>query len=169
VQVNNGESLDKVSQMLDLPEDELKKYNRHLTYDLTPPDSNGYDIYIPSKKLSEFNEKYGQDISKKKYIVFTPKSDENATDNNGKFKIPTKVIKDLNKLKTGKIAAKQDVVIQVASKSNIVLDKGAYIVKDGDTLESIANANKVSVSYINSKNNIKNDSVKAGDRLYINE
>ena len=170
VKVNSGESLDKVSQMLDLPPDELKKYNRHLTYDLTPPDANsGYEIYIPSKKLNEFNEKYGQDLNKKKYIVFTPKTEDNVTENDGKFKIPSKIIKDLNKIKTGKIAPKQDVVIQVASKSNIVLDKGAYIVKEGDTLESIANANKVTVAYIKSKNSIKNDSVKAGDRLYINE
>jgi membrane-bound lytic murein transglycosylase D len=169
VQVGNRESLNKVSQILDVPEDELKKYNHHLTYNLTPPDSNGYDIYIPTNKLPDFQNRYGQDNSKKKFIVFTPKSDDNSTNSNGKFKIPTKVIKDLNKLRMGKISPKQDVVIQVVSKSNIVLDKGAYIVKDGDTLESIANANKISVAYIKSKNSIKNDNVKAGDRLYINE
>lgn len=170
VQVGSGESLEKISSMLDVPEDELKKYNRHLTYDLTPPDTNGYDIYIPSSKVSEFNEKYGgQETGKKKYIVFTPKSDDNTTLSNTKFKIPSKIVKDLNKLRVGKLSPKQEVVIQVASKSNIVLDKGAYIVKEGDTIESIANANKVTVAYIKSKNNIKNDSVKAGDRLYINE
>ena len=171
VSVGSNESLAKVSDMLNIPENDLKKFNRHLTYDFTPPDTNGYDIYIPSAKLTEFNDKYnnGGDNEKKKYIVYTPKADENLTGMNTKYKIPSRIIKDLNKLKTTKILSKEDIIIPVASKSNIILDKGAYVVKDEDTLESIAKANKVTVAYIKSKNNIKNDSVKAGDRLYINE
>ena len=169
VQVGSSESLSKVSELLNVPEDELKKYNRHLTYNLTPPDANGYDIYIPSAKLSEFNDKYNSDSEKKKYIVYTPKQDEPSSATTGKFKIQSKIVKDLNKLSTTKLLSKQDIIIPVASKSNIVLDKGAYTVKDGDSLESIAKANKVTIAYIKSKNNIKNDSVKAGDRLYINE
>ena len=169
VQVGSSESLSKVSELLNVPEDELKKYNRHLTYNLTPPDANGYDIYIPSAKLSEFNDKYNSDNEKKKYIVYTPKQDEPSPATTGKFKIQSKIVKDLNKLSTTKLLSKQDIIIPVASKSNIVLDKGAYTVKDGDSLESIAKANKVTIAYIKSKNNIKNDSVKAGDRLYINE
>ena len=140
-----------------------------MTYNLTPPDANGYDIYIPSAKLSEFNDKYNSDSEKKKYIVYTPKQDETSSATTGKFKIQSKIVKDLNKLSTTKLLSKQDIIIPVASKSNIVLDKGAYTVKDGDSLESIAKANKVTIAYIKSKNNIKNDSVKAGDRLYINE
>ena len=169
VQVGSGESLSKLSSMLDVSEDDLKKYNRHLTYDLTPPDANGYDIYIPSSKLSEFNDKYNGDSEKKKYIVYAPKQEETISTTTGKFKIQSKIVKDLNKLSTTKLATKADIIIPVASKNNIVLDKGAYTVKDGDSLESIAKANKVTIAYIKSKNNIKNDSVKAGDRLYINE
>ncbi len=169
VQVGSGESLSKVSDMLGLPENDLKKFNRQINYDLTPPDENGYDIYIPSAKLSEFNDKYNGDSEKKKYIVYTPKQDDSLPSNSGKYKIQSKIVKDLNKLNTMKLLSKQDIIIPVASKSNIVLDKGAYLVKDTDTLESIAKANKVTVAYIKSKNNIKNDSVKAGDRLYINE
>ena len=169
VQVGSGESLSQVSDMLGLPENDLKKFNRQINYDLTPPDENGYDIYIPSAKLSEFNDKYNGDSEKKKYIVYTPKQDDSLPSNSGKYKIQSKIVKDLNKLNTMKLLSKQDIIIPVASKSNIVLDKGAYLVKDTDTLESIAKANKVTVAYIKSKNNIKNDSVKAGDRLYINE
>jgi membrane-bound lytic murein transglycosylase D len=169
VQVGSSESLSKVSEMLNVPEDELKKYNHHLTYDLTPPDANSYDIYIPSAKLSEFNDKYNSDSEKKKYIVYTPKQEETLSTTTGKYKIQSKIVKDLNKLSTTKLLSKQDIIIPVASKSNIVLDKGAYTVKDGDSLESIAKANKVTIAYIKSKNNIKNNSVKAGDRLYINE
>ncbi|MDD2356947.1 MAG: transglycosylase SLT domain-containing protein [Thiovulaceae bacterium] len=169
VQVGSGESLSKVSDMLGLPENDLKKFNRQINYDLTPPDANGYDIYIPSAKLSEFNDKYNGDNEKKKYIVYTPKQEDSSSSNSGKYKIQSKIVKDLNKLNTMKLLSKQDIIIPVASKSNIILDKGAYIVKDTDTLESIAKANKVTVAYIKSKNNIKNDSVKAGDRLYINE
>jgi membrane-bound lytic murein transglycosylase D len=173
VQVGSGESLAKVSGMLNLPEDDLKKFNRHLTYDSTPPDTNGYDIYIPAAKLAEFNDKYNNQNSdnndKKKYIVYTPKQEDSSSLLSTKFKIQPKIIKDITKVNQNKLISKQDIIIPVASKSNIILDKGAYIVKDGESLESIAKANKVTVAYIKSKNNIKNDNVKAGDKLYINE
>ena len=173
VQVESGESLTKVSTMLNLPEEDLRKFNHHLTYDFTPPDTNGYDIYIHSTKLAEFNDKYNnansENSEKKKYIVYTPKQEDPMAFNGSKFKIQPKITKDPTKATQNKQISKQDIIIPVASKSNIVLDKGAYSVKDGETVESIAKANKVTVAYIKSKNNIKNDNVKAGDKLYINE
>ncbi len=172
VQVGSGESLTKVSHMLNLPQEELKKLNTHLTYDFTPPDTKGYDIYIPSTKLAEFQENYngdGENSDKKKFIVFTPKQEENTLSHGIKFKIQPKITKDFIKANQNKQISKQDIIIPVVSKTNIVLDKGAYTVRDGETLESIAKANKVSVAFIKSKNNIKNENVKAGDKLYINE
>lgn len=172
VQVGSGESLTKVSKLLNLPQEDLKRFNKHLTYDLTPPDTNGYDIYIPSTKLAEFQNKYNdtqESSEKKKFIIYTPKQEETPSLNGTKFKIQPKITKDPTKANQNKQISKQEIIIPVVSKTNIVLDKGAYTVKDGETLESIAKANKVSVASIKSKNNIKNETLKAGDKLYINE
>lgn len=69
VQVPRGESLKRVSSLIDIPLEELQKLNRHLKHDFAPPYLNSYNIYIPYIKLSAFKQKYFEEKLNKFYRV----------------------------------------------------------------------------------------------------
>lgn len=169
VKVARGESLTRVSKVIGIPTDELKKLNHHLTYDFTPPNVKTYDIYIPYVKLSEFKQNYHPENANNIYMVHVVKKGDSLRAIGKKYKVSYKIIKDFNKLKTNRLSLKQRLVIPIAASNKTTSNKKYYRVKNGDTLYSIAKANEVSISFIKSKNNLKTDSLKIGDKLYLND
>lgn len=169
VKVGRGESLTRISKMLGIPLKELKALNHHLSHDFTPPDVKKYDIYIPYVKLSDFKQKYHPEDIKNIYMVHTVKHGESLFAIGRKYHVPYKIIKDFNKLSSNRLSLKQQLVIPIAVAKNHTHDKRYYMVKNGDTLDSIAKANKLTIGFIKSVNNLKNNTIKIGDKLYLNE
>lgn len=168
VKVARGESLTRISKTIGIPLRELKKLNHHLSYDFTPPDVKTYDIYIPYVKLSEFKQKYHPENINSIYMVHVVKHGDSLSSIGKKYKVPYKIIKDFNKLHSSRLSLKQRLIIPIAvAKTRI--DKRYYLVKDGDTLDSIAKANKVTISFLKSINKLKSNIIKIGDKLHLNE
>ena len=59
--------------------------------------------------------------------------------------------------------------IDTRIKSRKVDTRHYYMVKKGDTLESISKAHKVSIQNIKFQNHIRGSMIRIGDRLKINE
>jgi len=171
VKLAGGESLKRVSKTIGLPLDELKKLNRHLKYDFTPPYSNGYDVYIPYIKLSEFRQKYHKQPISKIYKIHIVSNGDNLSYIGQKYGVSYKVIMDFNHLKNTRLKLKQKLIIPIDSKKEVskINSRFYYLVKKGDTLESISKAHKVSVSNIKLQNNLKGSLIKVGERLKIYE
>lgn len=172
VQLPSGESLRRVSKLIDLPLKDLQKLNRHLKYDFVPPYSKNYDVYIPYIKLSEFKQKYYAEPMNKIYKVHVVTSGDNLSYIGKKYGVSYGVIKDFNKLKSNRLKLKQKLIIPIASgsKSNKKINsRHYYMVKKGDSLGSISKAFKVSVQNIKLQNRLKGSLIKIGDRLKIYE
>lgn len=170
VKVPSGESLSRVSKLIDIPEKELLRLNRHLKYDFVPPYAKSYEIYIPYIKLSEFKQNYFEEPIKNIYKVHVVKRGDNLSKIGHKYGVSYKVIKDFNKLKGTKLSLKQKLIIPIKKSDNQkIKSKYYYMVKKGDSLESIAKAYKVSIQNIKMQNNLKNSIIKIGDRLKIYE
>jgi len=171
VQLSSGDSLKRVSKLLGIPLKELKKLNRHLKYDFVPPYKQGYDVYIPYIKLSEFKQKYRHVPMKKIYKVHVVKRGDNLSYIGGKYGISYKVIMDFNGLKNSRLRLKQRLIIPIDSrrKAKKINSKYYYMVKKGDTLESISKAHKVSIGNLKLQNHLKGSLIRIGDRLKINE
>lgn len=171
VKLPKGESIKRVSKLVGIPLSELKKLNRHLNYDFVPPSSKSYDIYIPYIKLSDFKQKYFEEKIKNIYKVHIVSRGENLSSIGRKYGIRYGVIKDFNSLKDSKLKLKQKLIIPINKKSNIkkTNDKFYYLVRRGDTLESISRSHKISVKSLKKKNKIQNSLIKAGERLRIYE
>ncbi|MFT7859612.1 MAG: transglycosylase SLT domain-containing protein [Sulfurimonas sp.] len=171
IKLSSGESLQRVSKLLGLPLRKLKKLNRHLKYDFVPPYVRGYDIYIPYIKLSEFKQKYQPQPVQSIYKVHRVTSGDNLSYIGKKYGVSYKVIKDFNKLKTTRLRINQKLIIPIPKKSvkQKIDTKHYYIVKKGDSLESISKAHKVSIQNIRSQNNIRGSLIKIGERLKLYE
>jgi len=171
VKLPRGESLKRVSKLVGIPLLELKKLNRHMKYDFCPPYAKSYDVYIPYIKLSEFKQKYFQDKIQNIYKVYRVKKGDNLSTIGRRYGVPYKVIKDFNNLRTSRLRLKQKLIIPIDSKSKIkkINSKFYYMVKRGDTLESISKSHRVSVKNIKQQNHIKGSLIKIGERLKIYE
>jgi membrane-bound lytic murein transglycosylase D len=171
VRLSGGESLRRISELLYMPIKELKKLNRHLKYDFVPPYKGGYDIYIPYVKLAEFKQKYKAEPIKNIYRVHIVKRGENLSKIGKKYGVSYQVIKDFNQLHNTRLRIKQKLIIPIPKKSFLrkVVSKNYYMVKRGDSLESIAKKYRVSVENIRRQNHIKGSLIRAGERLKIYE
>ena len=170
VKLAGGESLKRVASLIDIPVKDLQNLNRHLKYDFVPPYSKGYDVYIPYIKLSDFKQKYYAEPIKNIYKVHVVTSGDNLSYIGKKYGVSYKVIKDFNKLKSNRLKLKQKLIIPIMSKSNKKINsRHYYMVKKGDSLESISKAFKVSVQNIKLQNHLKGSLIKIGDRLKIYE
>jgi len=172
VQLPSGESLRRVSKLIDLPLKDLQKLNRHLKYDFVPPYSKKYDIYIPYIKLSEFKQKYYAESMNRIYKIHVVTRGDNLSYIGKKYGVSYNVIKDFNNLKSNRLSLKQKLIIPIVSggKSNKKINsRHYYMVKKGDSLESISKAFKVSIQNIKLQNSLKGSLIKIGDRLKIYE
>ena len=170
VKLPSGESLRRVAKLIDIPLKDLQKLNRHLKYDFVPPYSKKYDVYIPYIKLSEFKQKYYAEPMKNIYKVHVVTSGDNLSYIGKKYGVSYRVIKDFNKLKSNRLKLKQKLIIPIMSNSKKKINsRHYYMVKKGDSLESISKAFKVSIQNIKLQNHLKGSLIKIGDRLKIYE
>lgn len=171
VTLSSGASLKRVSKLIGLPLKELKKLNRHLKYDFVPPYSKGYDIYIPYIKLSEFRQKYYEEPMKNIYKIHVVTRGDNLSYIGKKYGVSYRVIMDFNKLKNSRLRLKQKLIIPIENRLNSkkISSRFYYMVKKGDTLDSISKAHKVSVTNLKLQNHLKSSLIKIGDRLRIYE
>ncbi|MDD5400176.1 MAG: transglycosylase SLT domain-containing protein [Sulfurimonas sp.] len=169
VKVPGGESLSRVSKLIGIPLEELKKLNRHLKFDFTPSYVSSYDIYIPYIKLSEFKQKYFEEKTKNVYKIHVAKKSDTVFKIAKAYGVPYKTVMDFNNLKSDKVNFEQRVVIPMNSKINAEKTNNNfyYSVKKGDTLESISKAYKISVENIKIQNKLKGKLVKEGERLKL--
>lgn len=171
VHLPRGESLNRVAKLIGVPAIELKKLNRHLKYDFLPPYKEGYEIYIPYIKLSEFKQKYKESNIQSIYMVHVVSKGDNLYYLGKKYNVSYKVIKDFNNLKTSHLRLNQKLIIPIEGNRQVkrVESKNYYMVKAGDTLESISKLYKISIQNIKLQNGMRTSAIKEGDRLKIYE
>jgi len=171
VQLSSGDSIRRLSKMVGIPLKELQKLNRHLKYDFVPPYTKAYNIYIPYIKLSEFKKKYRPEPMKNIYKVHVVTRGDNLSYIGKKYGVSYRVIKDFNKLKTSRLRLKQKLIIPIDTrrKTKKLNSRHYYMVKKGDTLESISKAHRVSIQSLKLQNRLKSSLIRIGDRLKINE
>jgi membrane-bound lytic murein transglycosylase D len=76
---------------------------------------------------------------------------------------------DFNKMKSSKLSLKQRLVIPIEQNTQKLKTDFYYMVRKGDTLESIAKAHKISVQNIKLQNRMSSNVIKIGDRLKLYE
>lgn len=169
VQIPRGESIKRVAGIIGMPFEDLQKLNKHLKYDFAPIASKEYDIYIPYAKLADFKQKYFEDKTQAIRAVHVVKKGENIDAIARKYGLNAQIIFSFNGLKNARLSLNQQLNIP-----NITLPKGSainglktYVVKSGDTLDSIARAHNTTITNIKSKNNLKSAMLKVGDKISI--
>jgi len=171
VKLPSGESLKRVAKTINIPLKTLKMLNRHLKYDFVPPYRRDYDVYIPYVKLNDFKQKYKRDSVKNIYKIHIVSTGDNLTYIGKKYGVPYKVIMDFNNLRRTSLKLRQKLIIPIDATSKIakIATRHYYLVKKGDTLESISKAHKISIKSLRKQNSLRGNIIRIGERLKIYE
>ncbi|MCJ7764877.1 MAG: LysM peptidoglycan-binding domain-containing protein, partial [Thiovulaceae bacterium] len=166
-----GEKISRVADMLGISGDEMRKLNRHLTYDFVPPFSERCNVYIPYSKLTRFNQDYKPCDLKKIYLVHIVKAGESLSAIGSKYRVPYRVIKAFNHLKSNSLSVKQKLIIPTTpallNKHKFIYAKNSYIVRPGDTLLFLAKRYRVSVKELKSMNDLTGDMLRISEKLIV--
>jgi len=166
-----GEKISRVAEILDMDEAEMRKLNRHLTYDFVPPFSKECDVYIPYSKLNRFNQDYKPCDLKKIYLVHIVKPGENLSKIGAKYKVPYRVIKEFNHLKTNSLRVSQKLIIPTTpallNKYKFKYAKNTYVVRPGDTLSRIAKRYRISIKKLKAMNDKKSSVIHVSEKLIV--
>jgi membrane-bound lytic murein transglycosylase D len=165
IDVPSGERLSRLAEILKLSRKELKKYNPHLNFDFVPPYGKTYTIYIPYVKLSEFKQNYKPEPLQNIYLLYTVQAGDSLGKIGKKYRISYKKIMDFNEMHSTKLSLKQRLIIPI-DKPSLGSDS-RYIVRQGDTLISIAKAFEITVQKLKAMNKIDGSMIKVGDRLHV--
>ncbi len=133
-----GIQFKSLASMIEMNENELKNINKHIKKETLPLSPKTYNIYIPHTKLDVYNQKIGN---------IKPIIEKNNKD----------VKNDTKK------ASKNEKIKEQKNSSS----SSYYIVKAGDTLESIAKKHKTSIKKLKFITRKNKKVVSAGDKIEI--
>lgn len=172
VKINSDIHISDVSKMLNMPYNDLRILNKHLKYNITPPDNKMHKIYIPYSRLVFFNQ--NKDKLKKyksSFRVYIVSKGDNLYDLGHAFGIPYKLIKMANGLKSNRLKLKQKLIIPIRGNNRLAYKPNKnviYIIKKGDTLSKISKKFNVQISHLLKNNNKKQTTLlKVGEKIYI--
>lgn len=76
VYLPEGENIDRIAAVLEMPKKNLLKLNTHLKKGVTPPHEQSYPVYIPKEKLDDFHQKFRPRELKGYFVMHKFKSGE---------------------------------------------------------------------------------------------
>lgn len=142
VQVNKNLHFDQISEICNVPLDEIKSLNPQYKKQIIPGESKPYTLRLPINAISTFIDK--QDI------IYAHRADE--------------------LFRNRKTVAVNEPTPTTRKQTTAVIGKGKltyYSIKNGDTLSSIAEKLNVRVKDIQRWNGMSNTKISAGKRLKI--
>lgn len=142
VKAPKGIQLRSLANAVNMDYNEFRNLNKHIKKETLPSDSKSYNIYIPQNKLELYNQR----------IVTIKPIKENIID--------TKVVE--NK-KTKNENIKQNKITEIKKTNKPII----YVIKKGDSFESISKEYKVDLKKLKSDNNKKSNLIKIGDKIEI--
>ncbi|AFL68020.1 lytic transglycosylase domain-containing protein [Sulfurospirillum barnesii] len=172
VNVKNGTSLKDVSESIGIGSKELKAYNSHLKYTFTPPMGSQSYIYIPQDRQVAFSQNFDHTKEPEKYAIYTTKKGDALHKIAQHYGMSANALMELNHLKQAALKPNTTLVVPfgkaapVSASENVSRER-VYVVKMGDTLQTVAKKYDMSVATLLKANKKQNALVKAGERLVI--
>ena len=169
VDVNAGTHLKDVSESIGLSFAELKSYNPHLKHGFASPLGGKTYIYIPQDKQIAFSQNFDHTKEPQKYAVYTTQKGDSLQSIAKKHGISVAVVTQLNPQSSGLLKPKTELVIPFGLKavSEPAPSSFSYVVKAGDTMDTLSRKYAVSVPDLMKANKKKERFVKAGERIVI--
>ncbi len=199
VSVNDCVDLRYIAEGINIDYDSLKKLNPQILHWCTPPDVTNVSLYLPNGSAQIFKDFYAQipDDKKVKWYAYKVRRGDILRSVARRFKVSVDAIRQLNRIKNGRIAAGKILYIPIPANNTDIKaidslsvaenentdntasprkranssvnqsQKIRYVIKKGDTISEIAELFDVSIEDIQDWNNLGHSRIRAGQILTI--
>ncbi len=93
VYLPEGEEINHIAAVLQMPKKKLLLLNTHLRRGVTPPSKDMYPVYIPEAKLELFRQTYRTKALKGYFVMHRTKAGENLATLSKQYNVPTAAIR----------------------------------------------------------------------------
>lgn len=173
VSVQNGTQLKDVAESMGISVRELKSYNPHLKHAFTSPVGQKGYLYIPQDRQVAFTQNFDQTKEPQKYAVYTTQKGDSLQSIAKRYGVSSQSLMELNNLKSAALKPKTELVVPSGTSMPLSVPaagSGAekiYIIKAGDTIETVSKKYDIPVAQLIKANKKKNALVKVGESIVI--
>lgn len=169
VYLPEGEELDRIAAVLEMPKKNLQKLNTHLKKGVTPPNQNSYPVYIPKAKLEEFRLKYRTRELKGYFVMHRVKSGETLAQLSKRYNVPKSSIMVENMIGDDEeIGNNRNVRIPI-NKPYLKTTPRLHKARSGETLASVAGLYNLTIEQIKAKNPFASNALKEGEEIKVED
>ena len=164
--VPEGEQIDRIAAVLEMPKQKLVKLNTHLKKGVTPPTQQSYPIYIPKSKLTEFRLKFEPKALKGYLMMHRIKSGDTLTSLARRYNVPRSAIMQENMLSSeDELQSKRSVKIPI--QKPYLKNIRFHTARSGETLASVAKLYNLNIKQIKANNPFIRNCLKEGQEVKI--
>ncbi|MDD4883381.1 lytic transglycosylase domain-containing protein [Sulfuricurvum sp.] len=168
VYLPEGEDIDRIAAVLEMPKKKLVKLNTHLKKGVTPPNEESYPVYIPKAKVDEFRQKYRTHALKGYFLMHRVKSGDTLSRLSSRYNISESAIMTENMIADeNDLDTKRYLKIPVNRPSNKQV--GFHKAKKGETLASVATLYNLTIDQIKANNPFVSNTLKEGQEVKIDD
>ncbi|MFZ2890932.1 transglycosylase SLT domain-containing protein [Sulfuricurvum sp.] len=163
-----GEDIDRIAAVLEMPKKNLVRLNTHLKKGITPPNTQDYPVYIPKNKLDDFRQKFRTKDLQGYFVMHRVKSDETLEQLSRRYNVPKTSIMIENMIgeKEGKNLNRR---IKIPINKPFLKNSRFHTVKSGETLISVAQLYNLTLEQLKNNNPFSNNILKEGEEIKIDD
>lgn len=167
VYLPEGEKIDRIAAVLEMPKKKLLKLNTHLKKGVTPPNEQAYPVYIPQDKLDEFRQKYRPKELKGYFVLDRVKSGETLEQLSKRYNVSKTSIMMENMIGDDERNINRHVKIPI--NKPFLMNPRVHRAKSGETLASVAKLYNISIEQLKSKNPFISNTLYEGEEVKIGD
>ncbi|MDD5051192.1 MAG: transglycosylase SLT domain-containing protein [Sulfuricurvum sp.] len=161
-----GENIDRIAAVLEMPKNKLVKLNTHLKKGITPPNEESYPVYIPKSKLDEFRQKYRTNELKGYFLMHRVKSEDTLARISKRYNISENAIMIENMIADEHDLGEKRYLKIPVNKPSVKM-VGFHKAKAGETLASVATLYNLTIEQIKRNNPFTTNLLKEGEEVKI--
>lgn len=168
VYLPEGEDIDRIAAVLEMPKKNLKKLNTHLTKGVTPPNASAYPVYIPQDKLEAFRQKYRTRALKGYFVMHKVKSGETVANLSKRYDVPKNSIMMENMIgSNSELSLNRNVRIPI--NKPFLKNSRLHTAKPGETLASVAAVYNLTLEQLKANNPFSQNTLKEGEEIKVGD
>lgn len=167
VYLPEGENIDRIAAVLEMPKKNLIRLNTHLKRGVTPPNESSYPIYIPKEKLDEFQRKFRPKDFKGYFVLHRIKSGETLDQLSKRYNVSKNTIMMENMM--GDEDRTENRHVKIPINKPYLKNVRFHTVKSGETLVSVAQLYNLTLEQLKNKNPFAGAVLKEGEEIKIGD
>lgn len=163
-----GEKIDRIAAVLEMPKKNLLRLNTHLKKGVTPPHEQSYPVYIPKAKLDDFRQKFRPKDLKGYFVMHRVKSGETVEQLSKRYNVPKTSIMVENMIGDEK-DKNLNRRLKIPINKPFLKNSRLHNAQSGETLASVATLYNLTLEQLKSKNPLASNALKEGEEVKIGD